>query len=294
MGSDRPVSAAEGRGVEKPAAEPRGTLSLFQRLLSQPAARWKSGAAAVAAIVAAAIGVMNQIESCGVARIEDAQRQVREAGEVPPDERAMLPLRTAVERLHDSGASLPNDLRNFQLSGARLEGVNLAGAHASGVRFGEAHLVSANFSDATIRRSDFRRANLGGADFSRADIHGSDFQEAEFRSRGAGPATLPFGMACADFSGVDLSRLDVSERIFIFGSVAGARFEGADLRGTSFMYTDVTGADFSAATGIGEAFQLADACVQGARLPSLPDGVAWAGKNCNQFELQRRQECPAR
>jgi len=292
MSSNRPASAPEAKSGETPGTGQRRAPSLLQRLLSQPAARWKSGAAALAAIVAAAIGTMNQMESCAAARIEDAQRQVREAGEVPPEERAMLPLRTAVERLHNSGASLPNDLRNFQLAGARLEGVNLVGAHASRIRLGEAVLVDANFSDATLRHSDFRGANLGGADFSRADVYGSDFQEAEFRSRGTGPATLPFGMACADFSDLDLSRLDVSERIFIFGSVAGARFDGADLGGTSFMYTDVTGADFSEATGIGEAFQFADACVRAARLPSLPDGVAWNGKSCNQFESQRRTECP--
>lgn len=294
MPNDAPTSASGGQPGAQPETRKRGLLPALGRLLSQPAARWKSGAAAVAAVVAAAIGTMNQIESCSAGRIEDAQRQVREAGEVPPDERAMLPLRTAVERLHVSGASLPTDLRNFQLSGARLEGVNLTGAHASGVRFGEAHLVSADFSDATLRRSDFRGANLGGTDFSRADVHGSVFQEAEFRSRGAGPATLPFGMACADFSDVDLSRLDVSERIFIFGSVAGARFDGADLGGTSFMYTDVTGADFSEAMGISEDFQLADACVQAGRIPSLPEGVAWNGKSCNQFEQQRRQECADR
>lgn len=268
--------------------------SVVDRLLSQPAARWKSGAAAVAAIVAAAIGTMNQIESCAAGRMEDAQRQVREATEAAPDERRMLSLRAAVERLHGSGASLPRDLRYFPLSGAQLPGVNLEGAQASGIQFADAHLASANFSDATLRHADFRSAALAGADFSRADVFGSDFHEAEFRSRGAGSATLPFGMACADFSDLDLSGLDLSERIFIFGSVADSRFDGADLAGTSFMYTDVTGADFSEASGIGEAFQLADACVRAGRVPSLPDGVAWAGKNCNQFELERQQECADR
>ena len=60
------------------------------------------------------------------------------------------------------------------------------------------------------------------------------------------------------------------------------------------MYTDVTGADFSRVMGLREAFQLADACIRAGRIPSLPDGVAWGGKNCNQFELRRREECPAR
>ena len=80
----------------------------------------------------------------------------------------------------------------------------------------------------------------------------------------------------------------------MFGSVAGSRFDGADLGGTSFLYTDVTVADFSEASGIDETFQLADACIRAGRVPSLPEGVAWAGKNCNQFESERRQECADR
>lgn len=294
MANNPPASTSGAPAASGTGARKQGLRSALGRLLSQPAARWKSAAAAVAAIVAATIGTMNQVESCVAGRIEDAQRQIREATEVPPDERRMLPLRTAVERLHSSGASLPADLRNFELSDARLPGVNLNGVHASGIRFSGARLDAADFSDATLRHSDFRGAELGGADFTRADVYGADFREAEFRSRGTGPATLPFGMACTNFSGLDFSRLDISERIFILGSVAGSRFDGADLGGASFMYTDVTGADFSQSMGLREAFQLADACIRAGRVPSLPDGVAWRGKSCNQFELQRRQECPAR
>ncbi|MCY4628458.1 MAG: pentapeptide repeat-containing protein [Acidobacteria bacterium] len=272
----------------------RRLLSVFDRLLSQPAARWKSGAAAVAAIVAAGIGTMNQIESCAASRVEEARRQVREASEAPLNERRMLPLRNAVERLHNSGASLPADLRNFELSEAQLAGVSLKGAHASGIRFRGAHLVSADFSDATLRYSDFSGARLVGADFSRADVYASDFRDAEFGSAGSRKAVLPFGIACSNLSALDLSHLDLSERVFIFGSVANSDFAGADLSGASFLYTDVSQADFSGVTGLTEEFQLADACIRGARHPSLPDGVEWEGKTCNQFELQRSRECALR
>ena len=92
------------------------------------------------------------------------------------------------------------DLRNADFSGAVLDGVVFIGANLQGASFRGAKFTnSLNGESATALPTDFSEADLGSTCFI-----GADFQAS------AAPVYMTgANLACADFSAVDISRLNV-------------------------------------------------------------------------------------
>jgi uncharacterized protein YjbI with pentapeptide repeats len=108
-----------------------------------------------------------------------------------------------------AGASLFSaDLRNANLSKARLEGVDLSGADLRGAILTEANLEQANLDQANGAGAKLISANLQRANLFAADLSGADLHEANLQGTYLGSAIL---------HGVDMTRC-------IVGSVRGSPY----------------------------------------------------------------------
>ena len=111
--------------------------------------------------------------------IEQLKQQLKiDAGSVSND-RAI----DAVKQLH-LRAWLTGDgslLKEANLQGANLEGVDFKDANLMGVDFREANLANANFENVNLAGVDFRDANLEGANFSKSNLIGTKFKGANLQ-----------------------------------------------------------------------------------------------------------------
>ncbi len=185
----------------------------------------------------------------------------------------------AGERIDFSGKDLSNldlaglDFKHADLSQANLYGVDLSSANLSGVNLAGAKLdraivIGADFSGANLEGATilkpsvfssmkfdhaeapkFTGANLrsirivarmDGTDFRRADLTGARIGPFDMSGEaGMAPSTLMMG---SDFSGANLSGVEIRNVNFTFG-----RFVGTDLRGAKLLNLILAKADFSGA-----------------------------------------------
>ena len=183
------------------------------------------------------------------------------------------------ERVDFSGKDLSNldlaglDFKRADLQRANLYGVDLSLSNLSGV-----NLAGAKLDRAIVIGTDFSGANMEGATilkpsvfssmkFDRADapkftganlrsvriiarMDGTDFRNADLSGARIGPFDMSgeAGMAPstfmmgADFSGANLSGVEIRNVNFTFG-----RFVGTNLRGAKLFNLDLSKADFSGA-----------------------------------------------
>jgi hypothetical protein len=86
---------------------------------------------------------------------------------------------TDIETIARQGNTLPLDLRNTTLSGARLVGVDLTGRNMAGVEAQGTNLAGANLTGANLAGADLRGANLRGAKFTNTCMRGADLTGAQ-------------------------------------------------------------------------------------------------------------------
>lgn len=106
------------------------------------------------------------------------------------------------------------NLRGVDLRGADLRGAKLASVDLSGARLERADLRDADLSCATLTRARLRGADLRGAYLEGAALFEADLQEADAR-------------------GADLRGADLRDACINRGKIAGACFDGADVRSFS-------------------------------------------------------------
>lgn len=190
-----------------------------------------------------------------------------------------------------AGATLTApDFTNAGLGEAGFDGAQLPGAIFEDVTA----LGDAVFHGAILRDASFDRAILAGADLADAEVPGVTFRDAVLSADGAGapPTLLPKRLQCVDLSHADLAGTDLREKVLVDSSLAGACLAGSQLQGASFTYADITGADFSGADGLTGA-AIASACIrEGGDPPVLPEGLRWAGRECEPvWEVRRGDSC---
>ena len=151
----------------------------------------------------------------------------------------------ALQSLHLSGANL----RYMKMESRFLEGIDLRGADVFGSHFSAANLSGADLRDANLRRtrldvSDLVSARMDDAVLVEAVVSRARMMEASLRN--------------ADLSGAILAGVDLT---------------GADLHRAKLVGTDLTGADLTGVSGL-KAAQLAEACADAGRPPTLPEGFS--------------------
>ena len=156
------------------------------------------------------------------------------------------------------------------ISRGSLKDANLAGADLSGTFLFEANLTNANFSNSILNGAILEGANLNGADLLNAKFEGVS-------SGGISgiPFNVPLGFKMIngailgpkatvyephDFSGADLSGMDLTDTYlercnFTGANLSGVNFTGAWVYRPDFTYADLTGAIFKDATCYSPTFE---------------------------------------
>ena len=179
-----------------------------------------------------------------------------------------------------SGAELKDaDLSGARLSRADLSGADLMGADLSGVLLSDtdlsrawlwgvdlsgAVLKDANLTGATLLGADLSGAELGGANLSHANLQDADFSGAELLG--------------ADLSGAWLWGTELSGENLRFANLSGARLWEADLSGADLWKADLSGVLLSDA--VLRNAHLSRAIFTGAQnfaSADFTDAWAWAG-----------------
>lgn len=149
-----------------------------------------------------------------------------------------------VEACREAGSSLVGRaMRNADLSGITLDGVEIRSCRAMEAVFRKASLVDVSFLETALGNADFEEAEMVGVLFSASDLYAARFSDAvivrtRFENRRLGNAVL----SQSDFSGAVILDCDFSS-----ADLAGASFRGALLVRTSFKDANVNGVDFTGA-----------------------------------------------
>src|SRR5688500_1094097 len=193
------------------------------------------------------------------------------------------------------------DLRNCDLSGRQMAGLNLFSAQLSG-----ANLRNADLSGADLSGAYLNGANLNGANLDNANLHGSDmiaatFDDASLRNTNLDDAYAPGGsfinadlrganlyfatMSDANLSGVNLSDSWLGIYTFERAILQNANFSGSAISG-DMRSTDLRGADLSFTTLSYVSLNNADlrnATLLGAELKvgTNLSGITWGNTTCS-------------
>ncbi len=124
------------------------------------------------------------------------------------------------------------------LEGADLREADLTNAKLGGADLTNADLTSAKLNGAELEDSDLRRANLEAADLSGADLSGAELREADLSG---------VVLKHAHLSGAHLAAVIDGENIIGSVHLDGADIREADLRGTSLRGAVLSQADLSGA-----------------------------------------------
>jgi len=140
------------------------------------------------------------------------------------------------------------DIRDANLTEAKLHGINLTGANLNHANLQEADLSEANLSEAQLFYSDLiganlYRANLCGSDLTganlcAANLCGSDLTGAKLRAANLYGAKL---------SGAKLSEAKLSEANLRQANLSGTDLSRTDLSRTNLSWADLSEADLTCA-----------------------------------------------
>jgi uncharacterized protein YjbI with pentapeptide repeats len=206
------------------------------------------------------------------------------------DLRAAILRKAYLREAHLEGATLGGvHLEGANLQGAHLEGATLGGAHLEGANLRDAHLEGANLRDAHLEKAKLGGALLIGADLQNAHLEGADLESALLETYLRGAHLERTNLSFASFNEIilkdkhellrlhELSGRDLGHFDDFFRSgrvsaavLAGAHFEGADLKQASLADAHLEGADLGYALGLSEE-QLRWAI--GNAATRLPDGL---------------------
>jgi uncharacterized protein YjbI with pentapeptide repeats len=193
------------------------------------------------------------------------------------------------------------DLRNCDLSGMQMAGVNLYSAQLSG-----ANLSDADLSGADLTGADLANANLNGAILDNASLHttnlvGATFDNASLRNTNMDDAYAPGGsfinadlrganLYFATFSDANLSGANLSDSFLGIYTFEGAILQNANFSGSAISgdmrNTDLRGADLSFTTLSYVSLNNADlrnATLLGAELKVGTNltGITWGNTTCS-------------
>ncbi|HEU0291675.1 MAG TPA: Ig-like domain-containing protein [Anaerolineales bacterium] len=173
-----------------------------------------------------------------------------------------------------SGANLSNaDLSGADLSGADLANANLNGAILDNASLFTTNLVAATFDNASLRNTNLDDGYAPGGSFINADLRGANLYFAFFRDA---------NLSGANFSNAYLNKFDVVGSI-----LQNAIFTGTELFDVDMQNTDLRGADLSFTTlsyvSLNNA-DLRDANLLGAERrfgTTNLSGVIWGNTTCS-------------
>jgi uncharacterized protein YjbI with pentapeptide repeats len=172
-----------------------------------------------------------------------------------------------------SGANLSNaDLSGADLSGADLANANLNGAILDNASLFTTNLVAATFDNASLRNTNMDDTYAPGGSFINADLRGANLYFAFIRDA---------DLSGANFSSAYLNNFDVVGSI-----LQNAIFTGTELFDVDMQNTDLHGADLSFTTlsyvSLNNA-DLRDANLLGAerKVGTSLDGVIWGNTICS-------------
>ena len=184
--------------------------------------------------------------------------------------------------------------------------VNLNNADLSGAPLAnDQDLAGASLIDSRLSGLDLSQANLSGADLQIADLNGTDLANANLSNVQSGgvtgsPSALPVNwiltsgppavsegylvgpfadLRSADFSGINLSGLDLQGADMEISSLSGTNLSGADLQGANMSVSNATNANLSGADLQGADLTITDlrgADLSGANLAN----VVWSNTHC--------------
>ncbi|HVB22310.1 MAG TPA: toll/interleukin-1 receptor domain-containing protein [Ktedonobacteraceae bacterium] len=148
------------------------------------------------------------------------------------------------------------DLREANLSGAKLSEIHLGGADLSGANLSEANLWGANFfravlkgtklARATLLTTTFIEAELTEADFSWATPSAANFNKANLQRANFFQATLDD----ASFTGANLSNANFSQSTLSYVNLSYTNLDNADLSDARTAFTDFGNVDLRSVKGL--------------------------------------------
>ena len=157
-------------------------------------------------------------------------------------------------------------LKDCDLSGLDLRGLNLSEGHFVNCDFSGADLEDAHFVGSDLFSACFDKANLTRTNFSRSDMRGARFDGAELDSATLDGADLgrgvvfrhgaregSFSESISSFRNANLRGTNLAE-----AKLSGVNFEGAALHGVNMQGADLRGANFSGAKLVNVALQNAN------------------------------------
>ena len=135
------------------------------------------------------------------------------------------------------------DLCGVNLRDADLRGANLRGADLSGANLWDADLSGADLCCADLRGANLRGANLRGANLWDASLRDADLRGASLRDADLCGADLRgVNLRDADLWGADLCCADLWGADLCCADLRGADLRDADLRGASLRGANLRGA----------------------------------------------------
>jgi len=171
-----------------------------------------------------------------------------------------------------SGANLSNaDLSGADLSGADLANANLNGAILDNASLFTTNLVAATFDDASLRNTNMDDAYAPGGSFINADLRGANLYFATLSDANLSGANLSDSfLGIYTFEGSILQNANFSGSA-ISGDLRNTDLRGADLSFTTLSYVSLNNAD------------LRNANLLGARLKegTSLDGITWGNTTCS-------------
>ena len=171
-----------------------------------------------------------------------------------------------------SGANLSSaDLSRTNLGGVDLTGANLTGANLDNADLFTSTLIGATFDNASLRNTNLDDAYAPGGSFIQADLRGANFYFATLSDANLTGANLSDSLlGIYTFARSILQNADLSGSA-ISGDLRGTDLRGADLSFTTLWYVSLSNAD------------LRNANLLGARLKegTSLDGILWGNTTCS-------------
>jgi uncharacterized protein YjbI with pentapeptide repeats len=171
-----------------------------------------------------------------------------------------------------SGANLSNsDLSGAELTGADLANANLNGAILDNASLFTTNLVAATFDNASLRNTNMDDAYAPGGSFINADLRGANLYFATLSDANLSGANLSDSwLGIYTFAGSILQNANFSGSA-ISGDLRNTDLRGADLSFTTLSYVSLDNGDLRNATLLGARLK------EGTSL----NGVVWGNTTCS-------------
>lgn len=138
------------------------------------------------------------------------------------------------------GVSLPGiDLSGALLRRSRLQNADLSGANLRHARLTRANLRETNFQNADLRGTSLRKAKISGAVLKGANLADASLAGAKLRNADLSLAIL-FNV---DFADADLSGANLDSAILHCAHLSGTNLQRAHLQAADLTYSDISAAN---------------------------------------------------